>query len=143
MISMRPTRLFILMGFVLSVSACAAGRTDLTESGAVEVELEEGPQARIEGISVFEGKGETILYGRVRRLGVYNNAFVGKQVTARAVFPNGFVQERTDTLLTVTPRPRSFRQVYPVAKFKIVFPKQFPPGTTLVVDFGHRSKGEG
>jgi hypothetical protein len=135
----RPLVFFILMGLVLSVSGCAAGRTDLVDSGAVEIELKKVPKTRIEGVSVLENEGETIVYGRVRRLGVYNNAFFGKEVTAMAVFPDGSIHEVKDRLLTRTPRARNFRQIYPVARFKIVFPEQLPPGTTLVVDFGNRS----
>jgi hypothetical protein len=131
------------MGFVLSVPGCATGRTDLVDTGAVEVEFKEAPETRIEGITVLESEGETILYGRVRRLGVYNNAFFGKQVTATAVFPDGSVHESTDRLLTRTPRARNFRQIYPVAKFKIVFPGQLPPSTTIVLGFGNRSQSDG
>jgi len=139
MMPFRPLGFFILMGFVLSVPGCATGRTDLVDSGAVEIELKEVPKTRIEGVSVLENEDETIVYGRVRRLGVYNNAFFGKEVTAMAVLPDGSIHEVKDRLLTGTPRARNFRQIYPVAKFKIAFPEQLPPGTTLVVDFGNRS----
>jgi hypothetical protein len=143
MMPLKPLGFVILMGVALSVSGCATGRTDLVDSGAVEIEVKEAPKTRIEGVSVLENEGETIVYGRVRRLGVQNNAFLGKQVTAMAVFPDGSVHERTDRLLTRPPRARSFRQIYPVAKFKIVFPEQFPPGTTLVLGFGSRLPTEG
>lgn len=143
MFMFRRSGFFILMGFVLSVSGCATGRTDLVDTGAVEVEFKEAPETRIEGITILESEDETIVYGRVRRLGVYNNAFLGKQVTAKAVFPDGSVHESTDRLLTRTPRARNFQQIYPVAKFKIVFPEQLPPGTTLVLGFGNRSPTDG
>lgn len=140
MMPFRPLGFLILMGLILLVSGCATGRTNLVDTGAVEVELEEAPETRIQGISVLENEGETIVYGRVRRRGVYNNPFLGKQVTAMAIFPDGSVHESTDKLLTRAPRSRSFRQIYPVAKFKIVFPEQLPSSTTLVIGFGNRSR---
>lgn len=140
MFPFRGRTFVVLVGFVLSVSGCATGRADLLDAGTVDVKLQETPETRIQGISVLQDEGETIVYGRVRRLGNYMNAFSGKQVTAKAIWPDGSVHESTDRLLVRISRTRNFRAIYPVAKFKIVFPQQLPPGTTLVLSFGDRSR---
>lgn len=137
MFSFGRSRFFILMAIVFSASACASG-TDLVKTGAVEVRIEDTPKTSIKGVTISADQDETIVYGRVERLGVYNNAFIGKQVTAKAIFPNGSIFEKTDRLLTRAPTFRSFRTRYPVADFKIVFPERLPAGTTLVLSFGNR-----
>ncbi|MFZ1413302.1 MAG: hypothetical protein WAS73_01805 [Defluviicoccus sp.] len=134
---------FIPMGFVAALSACATGRVNLVNAGAVDVQVENTSKVRIQGITVLAHGEQTVIYGRIRRLGVYNNAFSGKQVTSKAVFSDRSMYEQVDTLLTRTPRARSFRTIYPDAKFKIIFPEQLPPGTTLVLSFGNRSRSDG
>ncbi len=134
---------FILMGFVAALSACATARVNLVDTGAVDVKVENTSKVRIQGVTVSADEEETVIYGRIRRLGVYNNAFSGKQVTAKAIFSDGSIHEQVDTLLTRTPRARSFRTIYPDAKFKIIFPEQLPPGTNLVLSFGNRSRSDG
>jgi len=131
------SRFFILMAIVFSLAACATG-TNLAKTGAIEVKIEDMPKISIQGVTIYEDHDETIVYGHVQRLGVYDNAFIGKQVTAKSVFPDGSIFEKTDRLLTRTPTFRSFRTIYPVANFKIVFPERLPPGTTLVLSFGNR-----
>ena len=143
MLTLRRIRFFILMGFVTSLSACATGRTNLVDTGAVDVQVDNTPKISIEGVTVLADQQETIVYGRVWRLGVYNDPFFGQQVTAKALFPDGSIYEKSDRLLTRTPRARSFRTIYPSANFKIVFPEQLPRGTTLVLSFGNRSRSDG
>lgn len=143
MFTFRRLGFFILMGFVTSLSACAMGRANLVDTGAVDVQVENTPKISIQGVTVLADQEETIVYGRVRRLGVYNNPFSGRQVTAKAVFPDGSIHEKADTLLTRTPRARGFRSIYPVANFKIVFSEQLPRGTTLVLSFGNRFRSDG
>lgn len=133
----------ILVGFITSLSACAAGRVNLVDAGAVYVQVEDTSKVRIQGVTVSADGEETVIYGRIRRLGVYNNAFSGKQVTAKAMFPDGSIHEQADTLLTRTPRTRSFRTIYPNANFKIIFPEPLPRGTTLVLGFGNRTRSDG
>ena len=143
MFMVRRLGVLILIGVITSLSACATGRVNLVDTGAVDVQVENTSRVRIDAVSVMEDDEQTIIYGRIRRLGVYNNAFFGKQVAVKAVFPGGSVHEQADTLLTRTPRARSFRTIYPDAKFKIIFPEQLPPGTLLVLSFGNRSRSDG
>lgn len=143
MFTFRRLGFFILLGFVTSLSACAMGRTNLVDTGAVDVQVENTPKINIQSVTVLADQEETIVYGRVRRLGVYNNPFSGRQVTAKAVFPDGSTDEAADKLLTRTPRAKNFRSIYPVANFKIVFPEQLPRGTILVLSFGNRSRSDG
>lgn len=137
MFTFRRLGLFILMGFVTSLSACAMGRINLVDTGAVDVQVKNTPKVRIQGVTVLADQEETIIYGRVRRLGVYNSPFSGRQVTAEAVFPDGSIHKNADTLLIRAPRARSFRAIYPVANFKIIFPERLPPGTILALAFGN------
>jgi hypothetical protein len=143
MFTFRRLGFFILMGLVTSLSACVTGRANLIDTGAVDVQVENTPRISIQGVMVLADQEEIIIYGRVRRLGVYNNPFSGRQVTAKAVFPDGSIHKKADTLLTRTQRARGFRAIYPVATFKIVLPEQLPPGTVLVLTFGNRFRGDG
>jgi hypothetical protein len=138
MFTLRHFGFFILMGLLTSLSACATGRTNLAETGAIDVQVENTPKARIQGVTVLADQEETLVYGRVQRRGVYGNPFSGRQVTARAVLPDGSIHKAADRLLTKTPRSRSFRAIYPVAQFKIVFPERLPSETILYLKFAAR-----
>lgn len=143
MFMVRRLGFLILIGVITSLSACATGRVNLVDTGAVDVQVENTSKVRIQGVTVSSDGQETVVYGSIRRLGVYNNAFLGKKITAKAMFSDGSIHEYSDNLLTKTPRARSFRTIYPDAKFKIVFPEPLPPGTTLVLSFGNRSRSDG
>jgi hypothetical protein len=117
------------------LSACAAARTDLVEANAVEVKVVPTSRSSIRYVSVDATSQETVVSGQVKRLGVYNNAFLGARVYAEAVYPDGSKQFEVDDLLQRMPRFRNFRMIYPDAKFRIVFPEPLPIGTTLYLKF--------
>ena len=83
---------------------------------------------------------ETIIYGKVTRRGVYDNAFSGASVSATAVYPDGTEDVETDWILTRLPRARNFRTIFPDAKFRIVFPERLPEGTTVCLKFAPGSE---
>ena len=141
MFTFRLPGFFILMGFAASLSACAQGRTNLTDNDAVDVRVEDTPKTSIDGVMVLADQQETVVYGRVHRRGVYNNPFTGKEVVAKAVLPDGATLVASDRILTSTPRPRNFRTIYPVASFKIEFPQQLPIGTTVFIKFTDHDSG--
>ncbi len=132
---------FILMSLAASLSACAQGRTNLTDNDAVAVRVEDAPKTSIDGVTVWADQQETVVYGRVHRRGVYNNPFAGKQVVAKAILPDGATFVASDRILTSTPRPRNFRTIYPAASFKIEFPQQLPIGTTVYIKFTDHNSG--
>lgn len=117
------------------LSACAAPRTDLIEAGAVDVEVIPTLQASIRYLSVGATAQETVISGQVKRLGVYDNAFLGARVYAEAVYPDGSKRLEVDDLLQRIPRFRHFHMIYPDAKFRIVFPEPLPRGATLYIKF--------
>lgn len=51
MFAFRRFGFFILMAFVTSLSACATGRTNLSETGAVDVLVENTPKVNIQGVT--------------------------------------------------------------------------------------------
>lgn len=138
MFALRRLGLLILICFAASISGCAAGRSNLTDTGAVNVQVEETPKVRIRGVTVLADQEETVVYGRIRRLGVYDNPFAGNQVIASAVLPDGSTYVASDRILLRTPRARSFRTIYPVASFKIEFPGRLPTGTIVYLKFTSR-----
>jgi hypothetical protein len=136
----KPWRFFILAALVASLPACAAERTDLVDTGAVDVRVADRRDVSIFGVGVVADGGETIVFGRVRRLGVHPNPFSAKQITGVALLPDGSIRQQSDDRLTRTPQPRSFQTVYPAAKFEVVFPEPLPRGTTLVLSFDDRRR---
>lgn len=138
MFAFRSLSFFILIGFASSLSACVTARTNLTDTGAVNVHIEDMPKTKIDEVVVLADEQVTVVYGRVRRLGVYDNPFVGKQIMAKAVLPDGSTYVASDRILTRTPRARSFRTIYPDASFKVEFPEQLPQGTTVYLKFTGR-----
>lgn len=130
----------LIMAFL---SACAAPRTDLSEAHAVDVKVIPTSQTSIRYISVDATPQETVISGHVKRLGVYNNAFLGARVCAEAVYPDGSKRLEVDDLLERMPRFRNFRMIYPDAKFHFVFPEQLPRGTTLYLKFAAPGAAQG
>jgi hypothetical protein len=127
----------------LSLAGCASARTDLVSTGAVDLHVEQPPTAKFRSVHVIRDGDETIVSGKIKRLGVYKNPFAGARVTASAVYPDGSVRQEDDRVLTRTPRAQSFRSIYPDAKFRIEFPTPLPVGTTIHVRFSGRSHGNG
>lgn len=80
-------------------------------------------------------KNQTTVYGKVRRLGVYDNAFSGKRIVVEALFYDGSVIARTDNILVPLHRTRQFRSMYPEANFKVIFNQILPQGTILQLKF--------
>jgi hypothetical protein len=78
---------------------------------------------------------ETTVYGKVRRLGIYYNAFSSGRIVTQAILPDGTVIERADNILVPLPRVRNFRAIYPEASFKISFDQVLPQGTILRLTF--------
>lgn len=131
------TRKYVLLLLVLllPLSACAAGRTDLVDAGAAEVEVVPTPRSSIRYVTVVSDADETIVSGVVKRLGVYNNAFSGARVCAKALYPDGTTESKADQLLRRRPRSRNFWAIYPDARFRIVFPERLPEGTMVYLKF--------
>ena len=107
----------VLISLATLVSACTSGRIDLVDQGAVHVQAQRSPSFEISNIRVFSypDENETIVYGKVRRLGVYDNAFSGNWIEIRAIFPDGSVIEHTDNILVPLRRTRNFRAIYPAS----------------------------
>lgn len=126
-----------LISSVALVSACASGRIDLLGQGAVQVQAERSEYFEISNVRVLSDSDEnqTTVYGKVRRLGVYDNAFSGKRILVEAFFPDGSMIERTDNILVPVHRPRQFRSIYPEANFKVMFDQVLPQGTILRMTF--------
>lgn len=101
----------------------------------VSVDVADAPSVSIHHVRVSERDGETVISGRVRRLGVYPNPFSGSQVVADATYPDGSTRHAEDRTLTRTPQARAFQKVHPAARFRIVIPDSLPPGTTVTLHF--------
>ena len=101
------------------------------------MQAERSEYFEISNIQVLSDSDEnqTTVYGKVRRLGVYDNAFSGKRIIVEAIFPDGSVIERTDNILVPVHRTRQFRSIYPEANFKVIFDQVLPQGTILRMTF--------
>lgn len=119
------------------IASCASERINLVDQGAVQVQAEPSDAFEIRNIRVLSEPDEstTIVYGQVRRIGVYNNAFVGGYILVHATFPDGRVVEKLDNILIPIHRPRNFRPIYPKANFKVRFDQVIPSGTLLYITF--------
>jgi len=113
------------------------GRIDLVDQGEVQVQAQPSPSFKISNIRVLSDpeENETRVYGKVRRLGVYDNAFAGNRVEIQAIFPDGSVIKHTDNILVPLHRTRQFRSIYPEANFKFIFDQVIPKGTILRLTF--------
>jgi hypothetical protein len=121
--------------FLSLLSACAGERIDLVGTGAVKVEPVPVPRSAIRYVSVSSDADQTVVSGRVKRLGVFNDGFNSAQIRAKAVYPDGSIQTEVDQHLMRLPKARNFRAMYPEANFRIVFPQRLPDGTTLYLKF--------
>lgn len=119
------------------VSACASERIDLLDQGVVQVQAETSQSSEITNVRVLTDPDEnqTTVYGKVRRLGVYDNAFSGRRIVVEAIFHDGSVIERMDNILVPVHRTRQFRRIYPEANFKVIFDQILPQGTILRLKF--------
>lgn len=127
----------VLISSATLVSACMFGRIDLVDQGEVQVQAQPSPSFKISNIRVLSDpeENETRVYGKVRRLGVYDNAFAGNRVEIQAIFPDGSVIKHTDNILVPLHRTRQFRSIYPEANFKFIFDQVIPKGTILRLTF--------
>ena len=119
------------------VSACASERIDLLDKGTVQVQSEPSQSFEISNVRVLSDPDEnqTTVYGKVRRLGVYDDAFSGRRIVVEAIFHDGSVIERMDNILVPVHRTRQFRRIYPEANFKVIFDQILPQGTILRLKF--------
>jgi len=134
---LRVMPLIALFSSAILTSACALGRVDLLEQGAVQLQAEPSQYFTISNVQVLADldTNQTTVYGKVRRLGIYYNAFSSGRVVTRAILPDGTIIERTDNILDPTHRVRNFRAIYPEANFKIQFDQVLPQETVLQLTF--------
>jgi len=134
---LRAMPLIGLFSSAILTSACALERADLLEQGAVQLQAEPSQSFTISNVQVLADldTNETTVYGKVRRLGIYYNAFSSGRVVTRAILPDGTIIERTDNILVPTHRVRNFRAIYPEANFKIRFDQVLPQQTILQLTF--------
>lgn len=96
----------------------------LLDQGVVQVQAETSQSSEISRMHEClsdPDENQTTVYGKVRRLGVYDNAFSGKGIVVEAIFHDGSAIERTDNILVPVHRTRQFRSIYPKANFKVIF----------------------
>jgi len=136
-LSRRFWSVTVPISLAILVSACMFGRIDLVDQGTVQVQAQRSPSFEISNIRVLSDpdENETRVYGKVRRLGVYDNAFAGNWIEIRAIFPDGSVIKHTDNILVPLHRIRQFRSIYPEANFKVIFDQVLPQGTILRLTF--------
>lgn len=134
MIRPLSTAMMVIVAFTLV--ACISSRTDLAESGAVKVEIDDGPGSPVQYVMVYsepdEGEFETVIRGKVSGTAVPYYRTYGKHVHIEVISPDGQVIVHEDPRLRWQTRSK-FRTA--TASFTVRVPEAVPNGTVVDVVF--------
>ncbi len=134
MIRLLPTAMIGIVSFTLA--ACIHNRTDLADSGAVNVRIDDGPGSPVQYVMVYsepdEGGSETIIRGKVVGTAVPYYRTYGKHVHIEVISPDGQVIVHEDPRLMWQTRSK-FKTA--TANFTVRLPEAVPNGTVVDVVF--------
>lgn len=131
---MRLMRLVIISSLAVVTAACATNRTDLAETGAVDVEIDGGPRSAARDVDVYydDEDAETIIRGKVFSTGVY--PWYGEHVDITVISPDGqVIAEERPGLVWGTRSLKSLRRRTGVGRFTVRLPQAVPSGTVVQV----------
>jgi hypothetical protein len=94
---MRISSITLICSFALTLAACASDRTNLTETGAVKVKIDDGPGSPVQYVTVYmdPDEGKTVIRGKVYGSGVPFYPLYGKHVHVTVISPDGQVIAKT------------------------------------------------
>jgi hypothetical protein len=140
MTRLLPTAMITIFAFTLS--ACIPNRTDLEDSGTVNVRIDDGPGSPVQYVMVYsepdDSRSETIIRGKVTGTAVPYYRTYGKHVHIEVISPDGQVIVHEDPRLRWQTRSK-FRTA--TAKFIVRLPEAVPIGTVVDVVFHDASDG--
>jgi hypothetical protein len=90
---MRIVSVVLACAVSLALASCAADRVDLTESGAVDVRIDDGPRSPVKSVNVYleAEEDETVIRGTIYGTRVPYFPRYGKHVHVVVMSPDGQV----------------------------------------------------
>jgi hypothetical protein len=133
---MRLMALVIVSSLAVATAACATNRTDLTETGSVDVQIDGGPRSAVRYVNVYfdDQGGETVIRGKVSDTGFYPRYV--KHVHVKVVSPDNKVilEERPRLIWQKGPRKRGIQTGSTGSgRFTVRLPQAVPSGTVVQV----------
>lgn len=138
---MRLMTLVIASSLAVATAACATNRTDLTETGAVDVEIDGGLRSAVRYVNVYfdDQDGETVIRGKVSDTGFYPHYV--KHVHVKVVLPdNKLILEEQPRLIWQTRPQKRGKQAGSTysGRFTVRLPQAVPSGTVVQVVYHDR-----
>ena len=131
---MRSPAVAIVCILAFAVTACASSRMNLTDTGAVDVKIDDGPGSPVKDVTVYSDadEGETMIRGKVYGSSVPFYRTYGKHVHVTVISPDGQVIAKDDPRL-IWRTGSKFRTA--TGHFTVRLPKPVPNGTVVDVVF--------
>jgi hypothetical protein len=132
--NMRLMKLVIVFSLAAVTAACATDRTNLTETGAVKVRIDDGPGSPVQYVTVHldPDEDETVIRGKVYGTGVPYYPRYGKHVHVKVISPDGQVIANEDPRL-IWRTGSKFRSA--TGSFTVRLPDPVPDDTIVDVVF--------
>jgi hypothetical protein len=128
-----------------TVASCTSSRINLTDTGAVDVRIDDGPRSSVKYVDVYLDKDdeEIVIRGKLYGTGVPNFKRYGKHVHVTVISPDGQViaEESPRTIWRTRSKFRSATGI-----FTVRVPEPVPTGTVVDVvyhDAFHRNASAG
>ena len=145
---MRKLSSALVCIFAFTVTSCASSRIDLTDTGAVDVKIDDGLRSPLEHVYVYfdPGNDETVIRGKLYGAGRPFFPLFNKHVHVTVVSPDGQViaEERPHLIWQMRSTRAQFRSA--TGRFTIRLPELVPTGTVVDVvyhDAFHRNGSAG
>jgi hypothetical protein len=128
-----------ILGF--TVASCASSRTNLADTGAVDVKIDDGPRSPVKYVDVYldTDDAETVIRGKLYGTGVPFYPRYGKHVHVTVISPDGQVIAEDSPRMFWRTRSK-FRSA--TGTFTVRLPEPVPTGTVVDVvyhDAFHRN----
>ena len=138
-----------------TVASCASSRTNLTDTGAVDVKIDDGPASPVQHVNVYldTDDNETVIRGKVFHTGAPFYPPYDQHVHVTVTLPDGQViaEERPQIIWQTGPRrkrgtPTVSTRRTGSGRFTVCLPEVVPFGTVVEVvhhDSPHRNAPAG
>lgn len=131
---MRRSVAALVCILAFTVASCASSRTNLTDTGAVDVKIDDGPSSPVKYVNVYidTDDNEIVIRGKVYGTGTPYYPRYGKHVHVKVISPDGRVIAEESPRITWQTRSK-FRSA--TGHFTVQLPKPVPNGTVVDVVF--------
>lgn len=142
---MRKLAAALVCFFAFAVASCASNRINLTDTGAVDVKIDDGPRSPVKYVDVYldTDDDETVIRGNVYGTGTPFYPRYGKHVHVTVISPDGQVIAEEQPRVIWRTRSK-FRSA--TGRFTVRLPELVPTGTVVDVvyhDAFHRNASAG